>query len=158
MTISSSAEATSEFPICTHSQVPVSLITGKASTGVLTLHTSAVSFRMHQVRNIIPSTSYLSDPVSANLTGFGAAVGASDVALAAKRIYQLNFFVGFIVSFSIYYVLCRFVGTVPGMEMQGWHEDLHYEPEDEVSEIGSPGVIRASSSDKDLDSDMTKMA
>lgn len=93
-----------------------------------------------------------------NAPGFGAAVGATDVALGAKRIYQLNFFVGFIVSFGIYYILCRYVGTVPGMESKGWHEDLHYEPEDEQSEVGSPGIVRASSNDKDLGSDVTKMA
>jgi len=92
-----------------------------------------------------------------NAPGFGAAVGASDVALGAKRIYQLNFFVGFIVSFGLYYILCRFVGTVPGMEYKGWHEDLHYEPEDD-SEFGSPEIVRTSSSDKDLGSDVTKMA
>lgn len=95
---------------------------------------------------------------SVAMIGFGAAVGASDVALGAKRIYQLNFFVGFIVSFGLYYILCRFVGTVPGMATKGWHEDLHYEPEDDVSEVDSPGIVRASSSDKDLGSDVTKMA
>lgn len=44
------------------------------------------------------------------------------------------------------------------MERKGWHEDLYYEPEDVVSQISSPGIARADSNDKDLGSDMTKMA
>jgi NCS1 family nucleobase:cation symporter-1 len=65
-------------------------------------------------------------------------VGAAEVPIGATRVYNLNFFVGFIVSSLIYAGLCHF-HPIPGMVKQGWHENKAYEPEDEF--VTTPEMV-----------------
>lgn len=57
-----------------------------------------------------------------NIVGFVGAVGAADVPVGARYIYNLNFFGGFGVSTIVYYLLCRYVGPFPEFKKEGWWE------------------------------------
>ncbi|RPA81589.1 hypothetical protein BJ508DRAFT_209102 [Ascobolus immersus RN42] len=58
-----------------------------------------------------------------NIVGFVDAIGVGyDIPVAARYIYNFNFFAGFIVSAVVYYLLCQFAGPVPGMKNSGWWE------------------------------------
>lgn len=62
--------------------------------------------------------SYISG-ILINIVGFVGAVGR-DVPIGATYIYNLNFFCGFIVSFSVYYLLTRLVPIQATSEV--WNE------------------------------------
>lgn len=57
-----------------------------------------------------------------NIVGFVGAIGAHEVPKGATYIYNFNFFCGFAVSSVVYYLLCRFVGELPGFKSSGWWE------------------------------------
>lgn len=61
-----------------------------------------------------------------NVTGFAGATGRT-VPIGATRVYDLSFFVGFLTSFLIYYVLCFFwpvsgLPTPTAYKEKGWYE------------------------------------
>lgn len=66
-----------------------------------------------------------------NIVGFVGDVAQIEVPIVAVRIYQIAFFCGFFLSALVYYILCR-IFPIPGMEVEGWHEDLEYEPVDSM--------------------------
>lgn len=65
-----------------------------------------------------------------NITGFVGATETHDVPLGARRVYQLNFFVGFLSAFLVYAVLTHFfpVAGTPavGPFEKGWFEENAY--------------------------------
>lgn len=62
-----------------------------------------------------------------NVVGFAGAVGR-DVPAAAQRIYDLNFFMGFLVASIVYWGLCR-ISPVPATS------DVWCEVGDEITEV-----------------------
>ncbi|KAJ1563154.1 hypothetical protein HK405_012423 [Cladochytrium tenue] len=72
-----------------------------------------------------------------NIVGFAGAVGAN-VSLAASRMYNLAYFLGFIVSFSVYYTTSR-VFPVSGLELAGWHEKDEFVFPEDAAAAHAPG-------------------
>ncbi|ABN64934.2 allantoin permease [Scheffersomyces stipitis CBS 6054] len=73
-----------------------------------------------------------------NIVGFVGATETHKVPIGATKVYQLNFFVGFISSYVLYYLLCYFfpVAGAPnlGPFEKGWYEK-HAEVEDFEDEL-----------------------
>lgn len=82
-----------------------------------------------------------------NMPGFVGATGLS-VPDGASKVYKLSFFVGFGVSFLIYYVLCTFVAPLkegmPDLHSGKWHEEFqHVEDFDNQLIEKSPNILEA---------------
>lgn len=79
-------------------------------------------------------TSYLLGIVP-NMPGFVGACGVKNIPIGATRVYDLSFFIGFLVSFIVYYVLCCFFPPKGLPSEKSYKENVWYERWAEVDDF-----------------------
>lgn len=88
-----------------------------------------------------------------NIVGFVGATETHKVPIGATRVYQLNFFAGFISSFTVYALLCYLspIAGVPQVKPfeKGWHEQWQ-DVEDFEEELQGTVIIDQTPIDNDL--------